>query len=65
MSFSTFENGKRSVEFEWGCALEHWGIIIGLPEMETPQEEDCIDLSESEREYRRPIQPGVYIFDRG
>ncbi len=65
MEFSEFKDGIRSVEFEWGCALDHWGIIIGLPGMETPKEEECIKLHESEWEYRRPIQSGVYIFDRG
>jgi hypothetical protein len=65
MNLSEFKNGQRQVEFEWGRALGHWGIRIGLEGMETPKEEECIKFSESEWEYRRPIQPGVYIFDRG
>jgi hypothetical protein len=62
--FSEFKDGQRQVEFEWGSAFGHWGIRIGLPGMDCP-EEGCIKLSESEWEYRRPIQSGVYIFDRG
>lgn len=65
ISFSDFDGEQRSVKFEWGSAMGHWGIIIGLPGMETPKEEDLIKHSESEWEYRRPIQSGVYIFDRG
>jgi hypothetical protein len=35
-----------------------------LPAMPTPQE-GAVDLSGSEVEFRRPIKPGVYVFDRG
>jgi hypothetical protein len=65
MDFSKFDKDTRCVEFEWGSALGHWGIRIGLAAMETPKGEECIKIEESEWEYRRPIQPGVYIFDRG
>ncbi|MCF7955447.1 MAG: hypothetical protein K9M75_06565 [Phycisphaerae bacterium] len=62
MQFSNFNNG-RYVEFEWGGGLVSWGIRIGMEDMETPKE-GFIMLNEVEFEYRRPIQPGVYIFDR-
>ncbi|MBC8379632.1 MAG: hypothetical protein H8E62_10700 [Planctomycetes bacterium] len=65
MILSEFKDEERCVEFEWGGAFGHWGIRIGLPGMYTPKEEECIKIHESEWEYRRPIEPGVYIFDRG
>ena len=64
MYFSEFDAGKRSVEFEWGGPLGHWGIKIGLPGMETP-EDGHIEITEGLWEFRHPIQSGVYIFDRG
>ncbi len=64
MNFSKFEKDQRCVEFEWGCALGHAGIRIGLPGMETPKGEEYITLPEDNREYRRPIQSGVYIFEK-
>jgi hypothetical protein len=64
MYFSKFDGEQRSVEFEWGGAMGHWGIYIGPPGMETP-EEGHVELSESTWEYQRPVQPGVYVFDRG
>ena len=65
MQLSEFKNEQRQIELEWGCALGHFGIVIGLPGMDTPKEEELIKHSESEWEYRRSIQSGVYIFDRG
>ena len=65
MYFSEFEGQERSVEFEWGCALSHFGIRIGLEGMETPGEERKLIDESQEYEYTRPIQSGVYIFDRG
>lgn len=65
MEFGEFQEARRFVRFEWGSALGHWGIQIGLPDMETPEGEECIKHSNYDYEYRRPIQPGVYIFDRG
>lgn len=65
MNFSAFQDGQRSVMFEWGCALGHFGIVIGLPEMETPEDEELIKHTDYDFEYRRPIQSGVYIFNRG
>lgn len=62
---SEFKNGQRSVKFEWGCAFGHFGIVIGTPEMDTPKEETLIKHSDSDYEFRRPIEPGVYIFERG
>ncbi len=52
------------VEFEWGGPLRHWGFAIGLPTMPMP-EEGAIDLTPTLLEYRYPIKPGVYIFERG
>jgi hypothetical protein len=65
MVLSDCKDGQRQILFEWGCGLGHFGIVIGLPGMETPKEEELIKHSESDWEYRRPIQSGVYIFDRG
>ena len=64
MEFTKFDADNRSVEFEWGCAFGHFGIRIGLPGMETPRE-GSIKISKNKWEYRRPIQSGVYIFNRG
>lgn len=65
MNFSEFKDGKRSVTFEWGSGLGHFGIVIGLPGMETPEGEELIKHTDYDYEFRRPIQSGVYIFDRG
>jgi hypothetical protein len=64
MYFGKFDSKNRNVEFEWGSALGHWGIKIGLPSMEMPKE-NYIKLDGNDVEFRRPIQPGVYIFERG
>jgi len=57
------EKGK-GVEFQTGLGLAYWGILVGSPATKTKQE-GVIKHSESDYEYRRSIQPGVYIFDRG
>jgi len=66
--YITFRNstseGGLCVEFEWGGGFAHWGLTVGLPDMSTP-EEGSIDLGGSETEFRRPIKPGVYVFERG
>lgn len=66
MSLSEFKDGQRQIEFEWGGAgaFGHFGIVIGLPGMETPKEGEVIKRSESEWEFRRPVQSGIYIFYR-
>jgi len=56
--------GGPYVEFEWGGPLLHWGFIIGLPTMPMP-EKGAINLTPTLFEYRCPIKPGVYIFERG
>ena len=62
--FGEFDGEQRSVEFMWGGGFGNWGIHIGLPDMETP-EEGFAELDGNIREFRRPVQPGVYVFDRG
>ena len=56
------EGGPRIV-FGWGGPLAHWGLVVGLPDMPMPEENPIHDGSETE--FRRPIKPGVYVFDRG
>lgn len=41
------------------------GIVIGLPGMETHEGEALIKYTDCDFEYRRRIQSGVYIFNRG
>ncbi len=60
---SAWQAGPR-VEFEWGGPLAHWGFVIGLPAMPMP-EKGVINLTPTLFEFRRPIKPGVYIFERG
>jgi hypothetical protein len=62
--FSDFEKEGRVIEFEWGNAFGHWGLRIGPADMETPQEGHIV-IDEGTYEYQRPIEPGVYIFNRG
>ena len=57
------EKGK-GIEFQTGLGLAYWGIVVGSPATKTKQE-GVIKHSESDYEYKRSIQPGVYIFDRG
>lgn len=62
--FSDFEKEGRVIEFEWGNPFGHWGLRIGPADMETPQEGHIV-IDEGTYEYQRPIEPGVYIFNRG
>jgi len=62
--FSDFEKEGRVIEFEWGNPFGHWGLRIGLADMQTPQEGHIV-IDEGTYEYQRPIEPGVYIFSRG
>ncbi len=52
------------IEFGCGGGVSLWGFVVGLPDMPTPKE-GAIDVSRSTVEFRRPIKPGVYVFDRG
>lgn len=61
--FSDFEKEGRVIEFEWGGPFGHWGLCIGLPNMEMP-EEGTIEINQNKYETRHIIQPGVYIFSR-
>jgi hypothetical protein len=56
------ERGK-SIEFMWGSALGHWGIVIGMPTINNIQE-NKVTIHSAEKECRLQIQPGVFIFDR-
>ena len=58
------EKGK-SIEFGWGGGLGYWGIVIGAPTAKTKQKGRIEEPGSSYVEYRRPIIPGVYIFDGG
>lgn len=62
--YDSTSQGGPCVEFEWGGPLAHWGFIIGLPAMPMP-EKGFINLTPTLFEYRHPIKPGVYIFERG
>ena len=63
-----FENseldGSLYIEFRCGGGIDYWGLRIGPPSMKTP-EEGVLKISKSYYEYRRPIAPGVCIFDGG
>ena len=64
MYFGKFDGEERSVELGWGGGFGDWGIRIGLPGMET-LEEGVIELDGPISEFRRSVQPGVYVFSRG
>ena len=56
---------EKSIEILYGgSALDHHGIVIGLPTSDT-QQDGVIKESESYWEYRRSIKPGIYIYDGG
>ena len=57
------EKGK-CIEFVWTTLGGSWGIVVSPPTMKTKQG-GLIKHSKSYYEYRRPIQPGVYIFNAG
>jgi len=66
ISFSDGEAaGEMSIELSWPCGFsDEYGLIVGPPTMHTP-ETGMIKVREGCNEFRRPIQPGAYIFDRG
>ena len=51
------ENANPKVRLEWGSALGHWGVEIGMEDMEIPPS----DFSRY-GEYRLPLQPGAYVW---
>jgi len=52
-----------NVEIVWFFVMDDYGLIVGSPAMETPEEE-CIKL-DAYYEFRRPVKPGAYVFIRG
>lgn len=53
-----------SVEITWFVRGGNHGLIVGSPEMETP-EVGQIKLDTGDNEFRRPVKPGAYVFIRG
>jgi hypothetical protein len=51
------ENGNPKVRLTWGGALAHWGVEIGMEDMEIPPS----DFSRW-GEYRLPLERGVYVW---
>ncbi|HCO93971.1 MAG TPA: hypothetical protein DIU00_08480 [Phycisphaerales bacterium] len=52
------ENGNPKVSLTWGGPFGHWGVVIGMEDMEIPPS----DLSRY-GEYRLPLEPGVYVWN--
>lgn len=52
------DNRKPKVSLTWGGPFGHWGVVIGMEDMEIPQS----DLSRY-GEYRLPLEPGVYVWN--
>ena len=57
-------DGTLYIEFNWGGGMSSWGVRVGSPSMKMPEEGE-VKIRESYYEDRRPIAPGVYIFDGG
>ena len=51
------ENGNPKVRLTWGGGFGHWGVEIGMEDMEIP----ISDFSQF-GEYRLPLEPGVYVW---
>ncbi len=51
------KNGNPKVRLTWGGGFGHWGIEIGMEDMEIPPS----DFSDY-REYRLPLEPGAYVW---
>lgn len=62
-SNSASQNGT-SVKITWFLLMDEYGLIIGSPEMETP-EKGRIKLRRDYYEFRRPVKGGAYVFIRG
>ncbi len=63
-----FENSEldntRYIDFRWGGGMDSWGLRIGSPSMKMP-EQGMLKIREGYYEFRRPIAPGVYVFEGG
>ncbi|MCJ7673706.1 MAG: hypothetical protein MUO33_00970 [Sedimentisphaerales bacterium] len=53
------ENGNPKVRLTWGGPPGHWGVEIGMKDMEIP----ASDFSQY-GEYRLPVEPGVYVWSQ-
>ena len=51
------KNGNPKVRLTWGGGFGHWGVEIGMEDMEIPPS----DFSQ-DGEYRLPLQPGAYVW---
>ena len=51
------KNGNPKVRLAWGGGFGHWGVEIGMEDMEIPPS----DFSQ-DGEYRLPLQPGAYVW---
>lgn len=51
------KNGNPKVRLTWGGGFGHWGIEIGMEDMEIPPS-DFSDYGE----YRLPLEPGAYVW---
>jgi len=51
------KNGNPKVRLTWGGPFDHWGVEIGMEDMEIP----ASDFSRY-GEYRLPLEPGAYIW---
>jgi hypothetical protein len=54
----------KSIELGWSQLGGCWGIVIGLPS-KVYKTKGRFKKGISDVEYRRPIKPGIYIFDAG
>jgi len=57
VSLDMDKNGNPKVRLHWGGGFGHWGVEIGMEDMETPES----DFSRY-GEYRLPLQPGAYVW---
>jgi len=62
-SDSISKNGP-TVEITWFLFMDEYGLIVGPPAMETPEERH-IKLTKTYYEFRRPVKSGAYVFIRG
>ncbi|MHC4438640.1 MAG: hypothetical protein ACYS3S_14855 [Planctomycetota bacterium] len=51
------ENGNPKMSMTWGGVFAHWGVVIGMEDMEIPPS----DLNRY-GEYRLPLEPGAYVW---
>jgi hypothetical protein len=50
---STDKNGTVYIRLLWGGGFQHWGMVIGMENMDIPP---------SDSEYRLLLEPGVYVW---